>query len=119
MVEDVEAQLRVAAIGQRWPESMAIDDGAIARVSVFRRFRGTESERGRGETGGAGRGGRERPYPGARRLGEVGTTRGRRERPRGSLQREVGDDRVHFPNRPLAFYFSFLSGPLPVLFSVY
>ena len=38
---------------------------------------------------------------------------GRRERPRGSLQREVGDE--HFPNRPLAFSFSFYSSPFPFL----
>ena len=88
--------------------------GGGARVLVVAVSRGRQSARGRGGAGGEGRGGRGRPYPDARRAREVGTTRGRRERPRGSLQREVGDE--HFPNRPLAISFSFYSSPFSYFF---
>ena len=109
----------MAAIGRGRLRTSAMARGGGARVSVKRGFRGTESERVRGEAAGGGRGGRERPYPCPSWLGKVGTTRGRRERPRGSLQREVGDDREAFAPRSLPFIFPFLSGPFFFLNSVF
>ena len=68
---------------------------------MFRRFRGTESERGRGETGGAGRGGpgvliHARPRQGGERVEGSELAR--------SLQREEEDDPGIFANRPLAIF---------------
>ena len=48
-VEDDEALLRVAAIGQRWPESTAMARRAMARVSVSRKNRERARSRERGE----------------------------------------------------------------------
>ena len=85
-----------------------------ARVSVFGVYRGAGSERGRGENGGEQREGLAAHLIQARGGSGGRDDAGRRERPRGSLQREVGDE--HFPNRPLAFSFSFYSSPFSNFF---
>ena len=82
--------------------------GGGARVSVPSGFRGAESEGERGESEGAVRGARPRPYPLEAVKGGEGSDRGELAR---SLQRAEEDDRGHFSNRPLAISFSFLSSP--------
>ena len=87
--------------------------GGGARVSVSSGFRGAESEGERGESEGAVRGARPRPYPLEAVKGGEGSDRGELAR---SLQRAEEDDRAHFSNRPLANSFSFLSSPFPFYF---
>jgi hypothetical protein len=87
--------------------------GGGARVSVSSGFRGAESEGERGESEGAVRGARPRPYPLEAVKGGEGSDRGELAR---SLQRAEEDDRAHFSNRPLAKSFSFLSSPFSFYF---
>ena len=93
--EDDDAHLSPTAIGRGRCGTAAMARRARARVSVPRE--NTERARGRGREGKHGREGRGArggpPYP--RSLHGMDGD-GALERPRGSLQRKVGDDRMVF-----------------------
>ena len=121
--EDVEVDLvhlLAQAIGRRQRGAPAMARGGEARVSASSAFRGAESERVRGKTGGAGGGTRPGSYPLAGRLRGRELVEGERENAmaRGRRNRE-GDDREDFAGSPLEFSFPFLSGPSPFQFLFY
>ena len=118
--EDVEeglAHLLVQAIGRRRRGAPAMARGGGARVSASSAFRGGESERVRGETGGAGGGTRPGSYPLAGRLRGRELVEGERENAmaRGRRNRE-GDDPGVLQVTPCFFYFLFIRVPFLFVF---
>ena len=110
MVDNDEAHRSAEAIRLRWPESTAIDGGALARVPVVTRGRERERERpggGKAEKQGSERRERARPYP-----REVGSGRGSGSRGSSELER-LGRYRARGGRRPVGF----APRPLPFPFS--